>query len=62
MHFFVYKFGRVFLSKLNYDFFVKRKKRKGRKKYVDTKNILDPVLAFKDFQTIFFRTEIPKDS
>ena len=60
MHFFVYKFGRVFLSKLNYDFFVKRKKRKGRKK--NTKNILDPVVAFKDFPGFFFRIEIPKDS
>ena len=62
MHFFVYKFGRVFLSKLNYDFFVKRKKRKGRKKKIHTKNILDPILAFKDFTDFFFQIGIPKDS
>ena len=38
------------------------KKEKKRKKKIHTKNILDPILAFKDFPDCFFRIEIPKDS
>ena len=39
------------------------KKEKKRKKKIHTKNILDPILAFKDFtDCVFFRIGIPKDS